>query len=158
VEKMRIGWLDVLDFFRDYLGKIMFLIGLMLLIAGLLWFNMFGTVLSAASFFGGILFVVFGLFVQLGVFSVNFRSLNGVALILICTSIICFAFAIAALEFLNTRLVEVEPFYFRTRLLYLIAILESERPYLWVSGIFGLLGLASLIAGVVLKVYYILTS
>jgi len=84
--------------------------------------------------------------------------LNGVALILICTSIICFAFAIAALEFLNTRLVEVEPFYFRTRLLYLIAILESERPYLWVSGIFGLLGLASLIAGVVLKVYYILTS
>lgn len=155
---MEITWSDVVDFVTDYSGKIMFLVGVLFMASGVLNLNLFGTMASAVSLFLGILFVVFGLFVLLGVFSVRLRSVNGLSIILICASVVCFAFSIVSLEFLSAEIVDVEPMYFRMHFLGFVVNLQWERPYLWVSYIFALLGLASLITGIALKVYYFLTS
>ena len=155
---MGIAWSDVVDFVTGYSGKIMFLAGAVLTACGALTFNLFGTIASAVSIFLGILFAVFGLFVLLGVFSARFRSLNGISIIMICTSIVCFAFSIVSLQFLSTKIVDLDPMYHRMRFLGFLVTFQWERPYLWASGIFALLGLASLITGIVLKVYYVLKS
>jgi hypothetical protein len=146
--------LDVVYYVEEYLGKLMFLIGIILLLVGVLSFNLFGSIMSAASVFFGIVCVVFGLFFQLGVFSVKFRSLNGVSIILFCASIVCLAFSFVVLEFLSTAIVDWDIFIIgHTQRFVFAPVFYSERPYLWVSGIFMFLGLALLIIGIVLRVY-----
>jgi uncharacterized membrane protein HdeD (DUF308 family) len=155
---MEIAWSDVVDFVTDYSGKIMFLAGALLMTFGVLNFNMFGTMASAISLFLGILFLVFGLFVLLGVFSVKFRSADGLGLILICASVVSFAFSFAILQFLSAEIAEIDPYYSRWRLYGFLVYFHSERPYLWASSLFALLGLALVITGVVLKIYHNLRS
>jgi hypothetical protein len=151
--------LDVVYYVEENLGKLMFLIGIMLLLVGVLSFNGFGSIMSAASVFFGIVCAVFGLFLQLGVFSVEFRSLNGVSIILFCVSIVCLAFSFAVLEFLSTTIVDWDIFFMgHGGRFFFTPDLVSERPYLWVSGIFMLLGLALLIIGIVVRIYNSLKS
>jgi hypothetical protein len=155
---MEVVWSDVTDFVTEYLGKIMFLVGALLMAFGILNLNLFGTMMSAISLFLGTLFIVFGIFVLLGVFSVEFRSLNGISLILICASVVFLAMSFVSLQFLSTEVVDINPYYYRMHFLYYVIYLRSERPYLWASSLFAFLALASFIAGVVLKVYHNLRS
>jgi|YelNatPaOPRAMG01_1025707.scaffolds.fasta_scaffold15699_6 hypothetical protein len=148
---------DFLDFgfyIKEHLGEILFLLGVVLLVIYFSTINTFGTVLSAASFFFGFPCVVFGVFVKLGVFSVKFRSLDGASVILICCSVVLFAFSISILEFLTTS-VGFDIFAFRYKIYYVL-VFDSRRPYLLVSNVSLLFALGLFLCGLLLKVYSIL--
>jgi hypothetical protein len=141
-------------YLEEYFGEILFLLGVILFFISVGALSTFGTVLSAGCFFFGVLLVFFGLFARLGVFSVKFRSLDGVSVILICCSIVLLAFSVAVLEFLTTN-VGVDVFIFRYKIYYMLTF-NSERPYVWVSGVCMLFGFLFLVFGLALKVYSIL--
>jgi len=144
----------VYDYIRDYLGKIMFLIGVVLLVVGVLTLNLYGSILSAGSLFCGILFTIFGLFVQLGFFSGNLRSLGGAGTILICVSIVFLAFSLVIIEFLDVSSAKIVPWIYRGAVLGYIVRMSSERPYLWLSALFMQSGLALFITGIVFKIFH----
>lgn len=151
---MRVDLVAVYDYIRDYLGKIMFLIGVVLLIVGVLELNLYGSILSAGSLFFGILFIVFGLFVQLGFFSGNLRSLGGAGTILICFSIIFLAFSVVMFEFLEVSLAGIVPLISHGFVSGYIVKMSSERPYLWLSAILMQSGLVLFITGIVFKIFH----
>ena len=152
------GLVAVYTYVMDEMGKIMLLIGIALLVVGLLAFNSFGSVLSAGSFFFGILFIVFGMLVQLGFFPRDLRSLSGVGTILICLSIVFITFSIVVAEFVEMDLVRIVPSIFKGAIIGYRALMESERPYLWLSTLFMQFGLATLIIGIVLRIFNALRS
>lgn len=153
-KRMHVDLVAVYDYIRDYSGKIIFLIGVVLLIVGVLALNLYGSILSAGSLFFGILFTVFGLFVQLGFFSGNLRSLGGVGTILICVSIIFLAFSVVMFEFLEVSSAGIVPWIYHGYVRGYIVIMSSERPYLWLSALFMQSGLALFITGIVLKIFH----
>jgi len=132
----------------------MFLIGVVLLIVGVLELNLYGSILSAGSLFFGILFIVFGLFVQLGFFSGNLRSLGGAGTILICFSIIFLAFSVVMFEFLEVSLAGIVPLISHGFVSGYIVKMSSERPYLWLSAILMQSGLVLFITGIVFKIFH----
>jgi len=148
----------VYDYISDAIGRVMLLIGVVLLVVGVLAFNPFGSVLSAGSFFFGILFTVFGMLVQLGFFPRNLRSLSGVGTILICLSIVFITFSIVVVEFVDLDLVKIVPSIFRGAIIGYKPLMESERPYLWLSVLFMQFGLATLIIGIALRIFNVLRS
>jgi hypothetical protein len=131
----------------------MFLIGAILLIVGALTLNRFGSLLSAGSVFGGILLVVFGLFVQLGFLSGNLRSLGGVGTILICLSIVLGAFSIAVVEFVEITGAQLVADIFRG-VVHWGVVFYSDRPYIWLSVLCMQFGIGFFVAGVVLKIVH----
>lgn len=156
---MYIDFVDFLDFVREHFGKILFLAGVMLLGLGILSFNRFGTVLSAVSLFSGVVFVAFGVFAQLGLFSVILKSWGGLGAILLCVSVVCFAFSVSIFQFMNVELLGYMQRPFRGALLpFYKPIFHSERPYVWVSGIFLDVSLVLFIVGLVTKVCSIFKS
>jgi len=146
-------------YIRDYIGKIMVLTGVVLLITGVLAINSFGSVFSAGSLFLGILFAVFGFFVQVGFFSGNLRSLNGAATILICISIVFLAFSLVIIEFLEARLVGyVQMIFHGAPLPFSKAVISTNRPFLWLSSLSLQVGFVFFIAGIALKAFHVLKS
>ena len=139
---------------RDNVGKIIFAVGVMLAIAGVLTLNLYGSWLSAGSLFFGIMLIVFGLFVQVGFFSGDLRSLGGVGTILICVSIIIVAYAIVILEFVKVDLVRFVPVVDRGSIIAWRAVLSSDRPYLLMSVLLAESGLAVFASGIVLKIIH----
>jgi len=148
--------LSFLDFVTENFGKIMVFSGVGLFIIGFLLLTGFGSMWSAISLFFGILLVAFGFFALFGFFSGNLRSLNGLGTILICLSIVFFALSLVVFQFLNVVVVRWLQEVFRGGSLGARALLSSERPYLWLSGLSMEAALALLVIGVVLKVYYAL--
>jgi len=147
-----------MDDFREYasnnLGKLIFVCGAFSLAIGVFSSSMFGTVLSAVTLFLGILMVIFGLFLQLGLFSDSVRSFSGVGMLLVCVAIVLLAFALVALEFLDV-----------VRAMYMPIIphgggvpvegkvlLITDRPYVWISELCLRIGLGSLVLGIGLKI------
>ena len=140
-------------FVLDNMGKLVFVLGAALFFVGLLASTQFGTVLSAATLFSGILLLVFGLFSMLGLFSTRFRSLTGVSMLLICVAITLFAFAIVALQFLQIVSVTVAPVYDHGhRLPFSQVILETSRSFVWLSDLCGKAGLVFLVLGLGFRV------
>jgi len=146
--------LEILDYIRDYIGKIMFAIGAILLLVGAFTLSMTGSWLSAGSVFFGILFVVFGVFVQLGFLSGNLRSLGGVGTISICLSIILFAFSLAVIEVVNITGIGVFPEIFRGAVLGYQIIMYSDRPYVGLSMLCMQFAIGFFVAGIVLKIIH----
>lgn len=144
--------LGIFDYFSDYVGKVMFLVGVILLVTGILTLNMTGSTISAGSLFIGILFIVFGLFVQMGFFSGRIRSFGGVGTILICLSIILVSFSLAVSEFVNITGYDVVLDVFRGAVMGSQLIMYAERPYLWLSVICLQFGIGFFFAGLAFKI------
>jgi hypothetical protein len=141
---------------RDNVGKIVFTIGVVLVIAGVLTLNLYGSLLSAGSLFLGIVLVVFGLFTQMGFFSGSLRSLSGAGTILISISIIIIAYALVITEFMNVYLAGFVPVASHGSILAWRAVILSDRPYLSLSLLLAESGLAVLVSGIVLKIVHVI--
>jgi len=138
---------------RDNVGKIVFSIGVVILLVGVLTLSILGSMLSAGALFAGILLVVFGLFTQVGLFSGDWRSIGAVGTVLICVSIVLVAYGVVVMEFVEVKFVGTVPVVDRGSILGYNLVLSSERPYLWLSSLLMQSGLAVFIAGLVLKVF-----
>jgi hypothetical protein len=146
--------LDFSDYIEENLGKIMIVVGVLLVIGGVLWLSTVGTVYSAGSFFFGLLFVIFGFFVHLGVFSGGLRSLSGFGTVLICFSVVFFVFAVVLVQFQNINVIGYVREVFRgAPLPFSRMVIATDRPYLWLSDFFMHFGLYFFVAGLILKVY-----
>jgi len=101
---MDLGIPKFLDFIRDNLGKVMIVVGMLLFLLGVSMLATFYFVLPEIAFvplisgFLGILFIVYGFFVQVGMFSAHWRSIDGVGTVMLCISVGFFALAISAVQ------------------------------------------------------------
>jgi hypothetical protein len=150
--------MSVYYYVREYLGKIMILIGVVLLVLGVLSLNLFGSIYSAGSLFFGIILLFFGFFAQLGFFWGNLRSLGGVGTILICVSVASFALSIAVAQFLEVRSIAYGPVISHGTVLGWAGFLITDRPFTWMSDVLMQLGLTLLVIGIVLKIVHALGS
>ena len=141
------------EYLEDYSGSIMIIAGVLLLVVGLMSYNTFGSLLSAATLFFGIIFVSFGFFARLGFFYSRLRSLNGLGTILVCISVVFFALSVAFMEFQAVKGVRTVPDYFRGFLRGYSVIVTTHRPYVWLGVTSIWVGLASFLAGLIVKVY-----
>jgi len=146
-----------IDVFKEYLEEyswsIMIIAGILLLVVGLMSYNTFGSLLSAATLFFGIIFVSFGFFARLEFFYQRLRSLNGLGTILVCISVVFFALSVAFMEFQAVKGVRTVPDYFRGFLRGYSVIVTTHRPYVWLGVTSIWVGLASFLAGLIVKVY-----
>lgn len=138
----------------DNVGKIVFLIGVILLIVSLSIYNGFGSLFFAASFFIGIVFSAFGLLIQLGFFAGGLRSFSGVGTILICLAIVFVTASITLFGFLTVESYRIVAEIFKGAVLGFKVILSTERPYLWLSVLLMRAGLASFGLGVLFKILH----
>jgi hypothetical protein len=141
------------EYLEDYSGSIMIIAGVLLLVVGLMSYNTFGSLLSAATLFFGIIFVSFGFFARLGFFYSRLRSLNGLGTILVCISVVFFALSIAFMEFQAVKGVRTVPDFFRGFIRGYYQIVTTYRPYVWLGVTSIWVGLASFLAGLIVKVY-----
>ena len=101
---MGLRMLEFLDFLRDNLGKVMIAVGVLLLVLGASMLATSYFTLTETAFvpvicsFTGILLVVYGFFVQVGVFWGRWRSLDGLGTVMLCVSVGFFALAISAIQ------------------------------------------------------------
>jgi hypothetical protein len=147
-----VDWVE--GWFRDNLGKIVFLKGILFLILGILTYDGFGSFLFATVLFLGIVFVSFGLLAQLGFFSGGFRSIGGVGTVLICLAIVFAASSIVLFGFLSIDSVRVVASIFKGAVLGYRVVFSLERPYLWLSVLFMRLGIGAFVLGVLFKVIH----
>ena len=139
------------DYVKENLGKIMIFFGILALIPGILLLDAFGTFVSTFSLFIGILLIGYGFFSQVGLFSVTWRSINGVGTVLICVSIGFFALAIVSLQF---QIVHAEPAVeiFRGLVIPFVR-LTGTRPFVYLFALGSQIGVVTLAAGMALKIY-----
>jgi len=154
VRNMRIGMLNVLAPIREHLDMILFLSGFILLVVGLLCKTALGSWFSASSLFFGMVFLTFGMFLKLGIFSVKFRSAAGVGTILICASIICIAISIALFQFVNIDVLRYVRF--RTYDYYRVTCVLWEHSYSWLCNLLAQSSLVLFIGGVAAKIFSII--
>ncbi|MEM4713060.1 MAG: hypothetical protein QXQ61_00760 [Candidatus Bathyarchaeia archaeon] len=125
-----------------------------MIIVGVSLFSTIGSVYSAGSLFFGIMSCIFGLFLQLGVFSEGFRSIGGLGTLFICISIALFVFAAVIIQFQDINVVGyVQEVYKGGRLPFYRLLIATDRPYLWLSDIVVDVGICFLVAGLAFKVY-----
>ncbi len=138
---------------EEYSGSIMIIAGILLLVAGLVSYGTFGSLLSATTLFFGIIFVSFGFFARLGLFYSRLRSLNGLGAILVCIAVVFFALSIALMEIQAVKGVRTIPDYYRGFLRGYSVIVTTYRPYVWLVVTLIWVGLASFLAGLIVKIY-----
>jgi hypothetical protein len=143
--------LELEDFVRENLGKFMIGFGILAVILGILLLDAFGTLGSASSMFTGILLIVYGFFLQVGLFSVTWRSINGVGTVLLCVSVCFFSLAVVGLQF---QIVQAQPAaeVFRGMVVPFLR-LTGTRPFVYLFALGLQIGLAILAAGIVLRLY-----
>jgi hypothetical protein len=150
--------IEFTDYLRDNFGKVLIAAGTLLVILGVFitpdfYFTIspLGVVL-AVTLFLGVVFVAYGFFVQVGLFSGRLRSINGLGTILLCVSVAFFAMAIVAIQFQLVTGFETigmpsrgggKPSY--------VLIPDSVRPFLFLFGDGLWLGAAFLAASMILK-------
>jgi len=143
---------DFSDFLRENFGKFSIVLGVILFFSGLLLFNTFGSFWSALSLFFGVVLSAFGLFFQLELFG-DLRSVSGFGSILIFASIVFFALSISFFQFLEITSFRVVQEIFRGGVLpFGRVIMHTERPYLWLCGLFFWFGVFFFVGGLVVKI------
>jgi hypothetical protein len=96
--------LELLDFLRDNLGKVLIAVGILFFLLGVFMLADSYFILTeiafvpAISLFLGILLAVYGLFVQVGLLSGRLRSIDGLGTIILCVSVGFFALAFSAIQ------------------------------------------------------------
>ena len=152
--KAKLMAIDLLkEYLVEYASSILFFSGFLLLVAGVLLLETFGSILSAASLFFGIVFVAWGLLLRLGFFYLKLRSLDGLGTILLSVSVVFLALSISGVTILAVRHVYLVPTYIRGFLSGYIQILDTYRPYAWLATISLWACIISLVAGVMVKIY-----
>jgi hypothetical protein len=143
--------LELEDFVRENLGKIMIGFGILAVILGILLLDSFGTFGSASSLFIGVLLIIYGFFLQVGLFSVTWRSIDGAGTVLLCVSVCFFALAVVGLQF---QIVQAQPAVevFRGMLIPFIR-LSGTRPFVYLFSLGLQIGLVVLAAGIILRLY-----
>ncbi len=97
-------YFDFWDVLRDNLSKIMIITGIVLAVVGLVMLGDYYIDLPAYAavptflLFLGIVLVVYGFFVQVGLFSVKWMSLNGLGTVLLCIAVGFFAIAVVSIQ------------------------------------------------------------
>lgn len=147
--------IDVLkEYLQEYSGAILVFSGIVLLVVGLMFMQSFGSPVSAISFFFGIIFVVFGFFARIELFSSKPSSLNGLGTILICISVVFFSLSFSVVEFQAVAGYVSIPQYSRSG-----KFIGNEvepiiyRPYAWLSFTSIGIGLLIFFAGLIAKAY-----
>lgn len=143
--------------FSENLDKLAFFAGVVLSFVGFVTINGWGTLVSAVSLFSGILLVFLGLFSLLGLFPHEWRTVNGVAVLLVCVAVALLAFALVSFEFLKITHSVLSPIYPHgaspnTPPLGYQVIISTDRAYAWLSGLCFYVGLGSLVFGAGLKI------
>jgi hypothetical protein len=149
---MSIWILELEDFVRDNLGKILIGLGILLVIFGVFMLNTFGTLASASGLFVGFLAIIYGFFVQVGLFSVEWRSLNGVGNLLLCVSIGFFALAVVAIQFQVVSATAVKEVLHGFVMPFMRLRLVATRPFVFLFALGSQIGLVLLVASIVLKI------
>lgn len=141
------------EYLVEYASSILFFSGFLLLVAGVLLLETFGSILSAASLFFGIVFVAWGLLLRLGFFYLKLRSLDGLGTILLSVSVIFLALSITGMTFLAVKDTIIVPTYIRGIFGGYYTILDTYRPYAWLAAVSLWAFTVSLVAGVIVKIY-----
>jgi hypothetical protein len=141
-------------FIEDNLGKLMALVGVLLLVVAVLWSSaLLGSLISAASLFLGIILLFFGLGLQMGLFSGGLRNLGGVGTILISVSVVCFALGIAVFQFAEVTGVQWIPDAFRGAVFGWWMVPITKQSYAWLTGIMMYSSFITFFAGIALKIF-----
>jgi len=141
------------EYLVEYASSILFFSGLLLLVAGVLLLETFGSILSAGSLFFGIVFVAWGLLMRLGFFYMKLRSLDGLGTILLSVSFVFLALSMASITFLGVKHVYLASTFIRGTFGGYYTILDTYRPYAWLAMISLWAFIISLLAGMIVKIY-----
>ena len=101
---MTYRYFDFWDVLRDNLSKIMIIAGMILIVFGIVFVGDYYfelpayAIISPVTMFAGIVFLVYGFFLQVGLFSVKWRSINGLGTLLLCAAVAFFALAIVSMQ------------------------------------------------------------
>ncbi len=150
---MNSGHLGIEDFISEHKGRLMILVSLPFFFIGMLWLNGFGTMLSAAGFFVGILLVAYGFLDVLGFFSVKWRSIAGLGVILIVAAITFLAISLGTMEFQTLVLAGYRPVIFKGAIISYQPVMHSYPTFLWLTEITVELTLLLFAAGIILRIY-----
>jgi hypothetical protein len=158
---MGLEFYDFSDFFKDNLGKILILAGLFLCLMGIFLMSTFYFILPsiallpALSMSLGICFVACGFFLQVGLFAVKWRSLNGLGTMLLVISVVFFSLAISAIQIQLVTGFEVQGVPNRGGGISQFSMLFpiSARPFMFLFTEGLQLGTAFLIVSLFLKFY-----
>ena len=136
---------------KDNFGKVSIAIGILLVVFGVSTSSMLGTVASAGGLFSGVVLIAYGFFAQVGLFSVEWRSTNGVATMTLCVSVVFFAIAVMSLLFQDvTANIVIEVF--RGGVFPSLRMVFT-RPFLYLFALGSELGVIFFVISVILKVY-----
>jgi hypothetical protein len=94
---------------KENVAKIMIALGAVFLALGVLTLTTFYAIVPMFSLPLGIILLILGFFAHMGLFSIEWRSPNGLAMILLCVSVAFFALAVASTQFqgiLRVRLID----------------------------------------------------
>jgi hypothetical protein len=136
---------------RDNWGKVSITIGILLVVFGISMSSTLGTVASAAGLFSGFVLTAYGFFAQVGLFSIEWRSINGAATMTLCVSVVFFAVALMSLLFQEVSSNIVREI-FRGSVSMSLRLIFT-RPFLYLFVLGSQFGLVSLVISVILKVY-----
>ena len=136
---------------KDNFGKVSIAIGILLVVFGISMSSTLGTVASAIGLFSGFVLITYGFFAQVGLFSVEWRSINGAATMMLCVSVVFFAIALMSLLFQDVSsslVLEV----FRGTVTQSLRLVFS-RPFLYLFVLGSQVGLIFFVVSLILKVY-----
>ena len=137
---------------KENFGKVSIAIGILLVVFGVSTSSMLGTVASAFGLFSGFVLIAYGFFAQVGLFSVEWRSINGAATMILCVSVAFFAIALVSLLFQEVSRADVIKEIFRGSVSLSVRLLFT-RPFLYLFVLGSQLGLIFFVISVILKVY-----
>ena len=146
------------EFFKDNLPKVFITVGIVLVIFGIFTSSAFGTIFSTSGLFAGSLLVIFGFLSQVGLLSVEWRSINGVGTVFLCVIVCFFVLAAVSLVFQEVSYVRTARAVFHGNFLPCsVAYVHTNLRfvYLFATGI--QLGLVFLVSSLVLKAYHFFT-
>ena len=152
--------MDVFYSIRENAAKIMIALGIVFLVLGVLTLTTLFTVIPMFSLFLGFLLLALGFFAHVGLFSVEWRSPNGLAMILLCVSVAFFALAVASIQFQEISSVRVAHQRFDVvgnfpagRTFEDWLIVNTDRPFMSLFVLATQVGLASFLVSLAVKAY-----
>ena len=136
---------------KENFGKVSIAIGILCVVFGVAMSSTLGTFASAIGLFFGFVLIAYGFFAQIGLFSVEWRSINGAATMTLCLSVVFFAIALVSLLFQEVSANIMREF-FRGGVFESVHLVFT-RPFLYLFALGSQLGLIFFVISVILKVY-----
>lgn len=154
---MNLRPLEFVDFLKDNLADVMIGVGIPFVVFGVFMLSTIGSVASAVGLFCGSLLIVYGLMIRVGLFSVKWRSMNGVGTILLCISFGLFALAVVSVQFQDISFAgAVREAFEGSFTSYSRLLVHTNRPFLYLFVAGFQLGLVFFVLSIIAKVYALL--